>query len=227
MELLLTIASITINILLGIAMYHYANKASLSASKRLFVRIESVLVLAAWAIIVLWLAHHAYFAEKTRPPHIVLVQLSVLTLGVLLLFSKTFKRILRAIPLYWTVGIQVTRMLGGLFIIAHFQGKVPGSFAYPAGIGDILTGLTAPFVAYGYYRNPQKARPFIYAWNIFGLLDFFDALALGGIISPKAITTLPLVIIPVFGVPRNFVLHLYTFWQLRQNAKHHIVSARQ
>lgn len=219
MELTLTIASITLNTLLWIAIYYYAKKAPLSASRVLFVRIKSGIILATWAATVLALAHSGFFGEGSQQPHIAMAQLSVLLIGLILLFSKTFKAVLRAIPLYWTVGVQLSRILGGLFIIAHFQGKVPGSFAYPAGIGDILIGITAPFVAYAYYKNREKARPYVYVWNILGVLDLLDALVLGSIISPPAISTLPLVIIPAFGVPRNFVLHVYTFWQLRKSGQ--------
>lgn len=224
METLLTIASITINTLLWIAIYHYTKKTSLSVSRVLFVRIKSGIILAAWAATILLLAHSNFFSEGGQPPRIAIAQLSILLIGLLLLFSKTFKAVLRAIPLYWTVGVQAFRILGGLFIVAHFQGKIPGSFAYPVGIGDILVGITAPFVAYAYYKDKEKARPYVYAWNIFGVLDFFDALALGSIISPSAITTLPLVIIPAFGVPRNFALHMYTFWQLRKNGQDRILA---
>src|SRR6516164_9057442 len=30
----------------------------------------------------------------------------------------------------------------------YFQGELPGVFAIPAGVGDVLTGLFAPLVAY-------------------------------------------------------------------------------
>lgn len=222
METLLTITSITINALIWVTIYYYAQKTPLSQAKIRLVRILSALVLAGWAAIVLTLAHRNFFADNSQPPHIIDASILPLLSGLLLLFSKTFRDILRTIPLYLTVGIQVVRILGGLFIIAYFQGKIPASFAFPAGIGDILTGITAPFVAYFYYKNPEKAKPYVYTWNIFGVLDFFDALALGNLINPPYISMLPLVIIPAFGVPRNFVLHMYTFWQLRKDGQRRV-----
>jgi len=218
-ETVLTTVSITINVLIWVAIYYYAKRASLSAAKVRFVRIKSAIVLAAWAVVVLTLAHSDFFADNSQPPHIMYAFMLPLLLGIGLLFSKTFRTVLRAIPAYWTILIQFARILGGLFIIAHFQGKLPGSFAYPAGIGDMIAGIAAPFVAYFYYKNPQKARPYVYAWIVFGILDFVDALVLGNVLAPPYIATLPLVVIPAFGVPREFLLQIYTLWQLRTDAQ--------
>jgi hypothetical protein len=33
---------------------------------------------------------------------------------------------------------------GGVSLVRYFEGQLPGVFAIPAGIGDILTGIFAP-----------------------------------------------------------------------------------
>jgi hypothetical protein len=43
--------------------------------------------------------------------------------------------------------IQTFRILGGVFLVRYFQGELPGVFAIPAGVGDVLTGLFALLVA--------------------------------------------------------------------------------
>lgn len=226
METFLTITSVALNALVWIAIFTYAKKASLSTAKVRLVRVTSAILLAAWAAAVLTLAHRNFFADNNQPPHIMYAFALPLLVGLGLLFSKTFKAVLRAIPVYWTILIQFARTLGGLFVLAHLQGKLPGSFAYPAGIGDMIAGITAPFVAYFYYKNPAKARPYVYAWIVFGVLDFVDALVLGNVLAPPYISKLPLVVIPAFGVPREFVLQVYTLWQLGKNGQNKVQTAK-
>jgi hypothetical protein len=104
----------------------------------------------------------------------------------------------------------------------HVQGVLPGNFALPAGIGDTLTGLTAPVVAYWVYKQGKGARLIASLWNIFGTLDLLNALTLGALANlhvqtePAAalLAALPFVLIPAFGVPRGLLLHGYTFWLL-------------
>jgi hypothetical protein len=42
---------------------------------------------------------------------------------------------------------------------------------WPAGIGDIATGLLAPVVGLAYARAPRKAAALVAAWNVFGILE--------------------------------------------------------
>ncbi len=113
------------------------------------------------------------------------------------------------------------RVLGGVFLIGYVQGLLPGIFALPAGIGDVLTGITAPLVAYWSYKNGKGARLIAYIWSSFGVLDLVNALTLGTLANlikteptTALLAALPFVLIPAFGVPRALLLHGYTFWLL-------------
>src|SRR5262249_44584082 len=53
---------------------------------------------------------------------------------------------------------------------------LPGLFAFPAGFGDMATGVTAPWIVLGLVRNPSFAASRRYViWNILGILDFVVA----------------------------------------------------
>jgi len=52
---------------------------------------------------------------------------------------------------------------------------VPAGFAYPAGIGDALTGIFAPIVALMVAQNRPHALKWAVAWNLFGTLDLIVA----------------------------------------------------
>lgn len=116
------------------------------------------------------------------------------------------------------VTIQVGRVVGAVFLILLTRGQLPPLFALPAGLGDIATGLAAPFVARRLHEPGGRSSALI--WNMFGLLDLVVALALGATINPgpgqlfpttpSAVPTteFPLALIPAFYVPLSMVLHI-------------------
>ncbi len=164
-----------------------------------------------------WLAATPLLAQSGffRGVGIPLALVLTLLFGFVLMFSQTFRKLLTITPMHWIIGIQVFRVLGGIWLIGYAQGQLPGLFALPAGIGDTLTGLTAPLVAYWSYKNGKGARLIAYIWCTFGTLDLLDALTLANLSNSTAlIGVLPFVLIPAFGVPRSLVLHGYTFWLL-------------
>jgi hypothetical protein len=97
----------------------------------------------------------------------------------ILLRSKRIGEVLDAMPASWLIGLQVYRVFGGIFLVGWARGVVPGLLALPAGIGDVTTGLLALPVAYLLAaRNSGAGRAGV-AWNIFGLVDFAVAVAVG------------------------------------------------
>ncbi|MBI5946441.1 MAG: hypothetical protein HY864_18925 [Chloroflexi bacterium] len=146
-----------------------------------------------------------------------------LVIGYLFLFaSKSFQENVDSIPPHWIIGVQLYRILGIDFLILYFQHQIPGEFALPAGIGDMLIGITAPLVAYLYFRRHPSARTAAIIWNIAGIFDLTLAVTLGVLSSPgplqllaiqspnELITAYPLVLVPVFAVPLSILLHLFS-----------------
>ena len=166
------------------------------------------------------------------PSKIPLIQFGVLApiAFVLLLFFfwQPFRRTVEAIPQQWLVGIQLYRLEGAIVLILYAMGKLPAQFALPAGIGDVLTGLAAPFVALAIIRKSPNADKLLRRWNLFGLADLAVALTTGFLTSPSPIQLLarnhpnelisqyPLVIVPVFLVPIAILLHLASLHKLKQ-----------
>ncbi len=135
-------------------------------------------------------------------------------------------RLVGSVSVRTIVGVQAYRVAGVVFIIAWLQGRVPGVFAVPAGVGDVAVGLAAPFVAAGVAARRHSTRACA-AWNALGVLDLALAVTLGALTSPSPfqafatgdpnylISRLPLVLIPVFAVPLSVLLHLATARRLR------------
>jgi len=170
--------------------------------------IGSALVAAAWLVGVFLLGGAG---NDVLPPRIPVALGATLLLGYVLLLSPTFGRIVAAVPQHWLIGIQVFRVLGSVWLVRYFAGGLPGLFALPAGIGDVATGLLAPFVAYAWYRGKPYARSAAIAWNLFGMADLVNAVVLSTLTNGGAGgIVFPLVLIPAYGVPRAFLIHSYS-----------------
>jgi hypothetical protein len=116
------------------------------------------------------------------------------------------------------VALQVWRVVGVVFLILLSRGQLPALFALPAGLGDIATGLAAPFVARRLHGPAGRSSAII--WNMFGLLDLIVAIGLGATINPGPVqlfhitpsavlmTEFPMALIPTFLVPLSMALHL-------------------
>ena len=178
------------------------------ARRRLWM-IGSAVVFAAWLFGVVLLAGDNFFRNDVLPPRIPTALLMTLAVGYLLLLSQTFRDIIAAIPQHWLIGIQTFRILGGVFLVRYFEGQLPGIFAIPAGVGDVLTGILAPLVAYWWFSAKPYARAAAIAWNLFGMADLVNAVTLGVLTGGGGIV-FPIVLIPVYAVPRAFLIHSFS-----------------
>ena len=182
--------------------------------------IGSAVVAAVWLIGVFLLGAGNVFRNDVLTTRIPIAIGATLLVGYLLLLSPTFRRIVDAVPQHWLIGIQTFRILGGLFLVRYFAGELPGLFALPAGIGDLATGLLAPFVAYAWYRGKPYARGVAIAWNLFGMADLVNAVALGALTGGGGGIVFPIVLVPVYGVPRAFLIHSYSLIGLLGKTSH-------
>jgi hypothetical protein len=154
----------------------------------------------------------------------------------LILFSLAFwtvgpfRDFVMSMDLSVMAGIQAWRFAGLGFIALYVYGVLPGLFAWPAGLGDMAIGVTAPFVILALKRHPAfAAGKLFWAWNLLGVLDLVVAVSLGALsaalgigISAQVVSfpmaKLPLVIIPTFLVPLFLMLHFASFLQARRLA---------
>ena len=148
-----------------------------------------------------------------------------------LMSSRRIAAAVDAAPVAWLIALQVYRLIGGNFIFLWLYGAIPGVFAVPAGIGDMLVGLFAIPVALYLASGRPGGVALAVAWNIFGILDLVDALALGFLSSPGPLqalaldhpyvltTSYPTVMTPVFAVPLSLILHGLSLWQLLRRAR--------
>ena len=112
--------------------------------------------------------------------------------------------------------LHSTRHLGMMFLTrgATYPG-LPLEFAYPAAFGDLLTAIIA-FVAIPLVlRGSRMAKPVVWTFNIFGIVDLLAAIATATIYNAP-IAMGPAYWIPAFWVPLLLVTHYVTFLLLWQ-----------
>ena len=191
----------------------------------------AVAVLAAWLAVVLVLgANDAFVGPRGTPPFAVLTGFAAPIVAAFLAFR--FSTRLRA----WVLGIeprlfvsiQAWRFGGLAFLSLYAHGILPGFFAWPAGLGDMAIGVTAPWVLTRLTESPAfLSSPAFVRWNLLGLLDLFVAVTLGGLgaflgaegsVTTAPMGMLPLVVIPVFLVPLFIMMHFAALAQARRRA---------
>jgi hypothetical protein len=151
--------------------------------------------------------------------------------------SSTFRETVLKADLRLLTAIQAWRAGGLAFLALNANGVLPGQFAWPAGLGDMAIGVTAPWVALALVQNPRfvKSR-FFAAWNLLGILDLVVAVSMGAIssgfvpglapsVTTAAMARLPLVLIPAFLVPLFVMLHVAALVQARRDASVESLSA--
>ncbi len=185
--------------------------------------------LMVWLLIVLHLAQAGVFRPRpgvAAPALPLAIAIPVVIGLVLLTRSGAVAAAVDAAPLSWLVAIQVYRVFGANFLVLWAAGRLPGAFAIPAGIGDVLVGLLALPVALYVQSGARGGQFAAYAWNLLGLTDFVVAIGTGFLTTPGRFQALaldrpntllgayPLVMIPAFTVPLSLILHGLSLWQL-------------
>jgi hypothetical protein len=140
--------------------------------------------------------------------------------------SSNFRRYILTRDIRFLTMLQSWRVIGFGFLLLYASGSLPALFAWPAGVGDFLIGLSAPLMVLALMRRPDFAHGagFI-VWNLLGLLDFVGAagsatLASGaiagmvdGALTSAAMEVWPLSLFPAFIVPLFAFLHFTVLLQ--------------
>ena len=209
---------------------HPAEPRSTVPSKTMILVAASVV---AWFAIVAVLGARGGFVTPSGVPPLpillgVLTPLAVFFAAYLL--SRTIREFVLAIDPRLMMAMQAWRFAGLGFLALYAHGVLPGFFAWPAGLGDIAIGMTAPWLLAVLMRQPSFAasRTFV-IWNLLGILDLVVALATGALgtilvagagagVTTAAMAQMPLVLIPAFFVPVFFALHAAALLQARRLA---------
>ncbi|MDQ3837104.1 MAG: hypothetical protein M3270_09255 [Thermoproteota archaeon] len=117
------------------------------------------------------------------------------------------------------IAVQSYRIGGVLFLWGMTQGILDPAFAIPAGVGDILIGVTAIPFAIFLWKGYSWSKYAVVVWSVLGIADLVDAVTLGRITSPdfstSTMATFPWILVPTVAVPLALALHGITLSRLR------------
>jgi hypothetical protein len=195
--------------------------------------------LPVWLVVIAWAALSIilnFLGVLANPPDKPPIPLLISVIGPPTLFAIAYSLSARvrtlslSLDLRLLTAMQGWRIIGAMFLVLMTFRLLPGTFAWPAGVGDFIVGAYAPFVVLVMSRQTTGWRKHVVLLNVLGLLDFVGAIG-GGVLAGSSpigilrgdITTdimqrLPLSLIPTFGVPFWIILHIISLIKVRKLA---------
>ncbi|MBL0212811.1 MAG: hypothetical protein IPQ07_02895 [Myxococcales bacterium] len=129
------------------------------------------------------------------------------------------KRILDGLDLRVVIAVHLVRIpIGALFLWEHAAGRLPATFAYRAGLGDIAVGV----LAIGAIAAVSRSR-LVLTWSIVGLVDIvlvlvtaqYLVLVAGDPLMLAAFSRLPYPLLPTLVVPVVIATHILVIARCR------------
>jgi len=193
-----------------------------------------------WLIVTLWAATSFMLARNgafVEPPDALPLRLMAAVMIPVGLFLGAYTLIpavrtwVAGLDLGLVVAVQTWRVLGIAFVFLWGLGSLPATFAIPAGVGDVAVGVFAVYVTLAVARKTPDWPARVRLLTIVGILDFMLAfgtatlsgegrlLQLASAPLPVLMQTLPMAMIPTFGVPFFMILHLIAWLKLPVQAR--------
>lgn len=179
------------------------------------------IVIWLWLIAAFLVGHYGLL-QKIPMPAVQGVLLGLTALILLVYFKTTALRAwISSLDLRALVALHVTRFVGIYFLLLYNRGELPYAFAVPGGWGDIVVATLALLIVFVPLQDATRLRA-ITIWNVIGFVDIalvvFTAGRLGmeNAWQMRALTYLPLSLLPTFLVPLIIATHVILFSRLRR-----------
>ena len=181
-------------------------------------------VFLAWGAVMAWVCLSG-LALRLGLAGQALVPLCWITPTAILLLNRRWFTA-HALSQRWLVGLQVWRAIGGAFLLEMSRGNLPGVFAYPAGVGDLIVAGAALLALRASRGGSGVPRPWVVAVLVLGMLDFASAFFFGFTSNegpqqlffpevPNRVLAFPTGMVPMFLVPCAIFFHALSWLKLR------------
>jgi hypothetical protein len=186
------------------------------------------IVIAAWLAFTGALAARGVLLNFSAvPPRLAIVVLPPVLLALAVGFGGIADGVLRALPPRWPVAAQVFRV--GVEVLLWqlaAAGLIARMMTFRGANFDILTGLTAPLVAWLAFRGGRVSRRAVVLWNAAGLALLLNVVLRGLLSAPTPFRMLvtdppntivarfPVVWLPGFFVATALLLHAASLRQM-------------
>lgn len=177
------------------------------------------LALAGWLAILGIAAQRGFFALfSTLPPRVALAIVPSLVAMLVLAFLPATRRLASALPKAWLLAPQAFRILIEVVLWQlAVQHRVPRQMTFEGSNFDVLTGLSAPVIAWAAARG--LSRRWIVLWNWAGLALLTNVVVTALLAAPtrfqvlhtdppnRIIGSFPYIWLPCFAVTAAYFLH--------------------
>jgi hypothetical protein len=175
-----------------------------------------LLALGVWFAIAIVLSLLAPPPAVGGPARFAIILGPVVVLTALYFGVRSFRDALSLLPLRVLVGAHVVRAVVGVtFLVIGRRGGLPVEFANPAGYGDLAAGLGAAILLFVPNWRRRGVALAVGAFCLFGIADFVNVQrvvialqAQGRQAEFGAMAGPPLAVVPYFGVPLLWFLHI-------------------
>jgi hypothetical protein len=182
--------------------------------------------LSVWLLYIVVIARSGVLADFSLPPRVpLLVVIPAIAAAIVITGRSNFKEVLRQTPLHWPVYMQSFRIMVELLIYGAFvDGVFPERVTFKGLNYDILSGLSAPVVAYLYQRGSISGMTLL-VWNVIAMVIlgatvysfastyyFSDYLATSG---SADFVRLPYLLLAAVLLPVAVFLHVFSLRQLK------------
>lgn len=175
-------------------------------------------VLVLWLAAVIFGAASGYLAKLYMPFVALIVAATIVAPTVWYFASPRFRTVVEDVGHYRIMLFHIWRIPAALLFFWYgFQGLLPSAFWILAGTGDLIAGSYALYLAV----RPESSKTY-WSFHRFGFADFLVAVGTGLTFTllqdPRMgpIASLPLALIPLFGVGVSGASHLMAFDMLRR-----------
>lgn len=174
----------------------------------------ATLVVITWGLTVFLAGYYNLFKNTALPifgATVIAIQVSLI---LLYLYNRPFREFSNAIPLSAIAIFHSWRIIAG-WLFLMYAGLLPDAFINNAAYGDIIAGFLGLLVII-----LGRLKWTYLLFNILGLLDFLLAVGTGltltllGNDDMRHIATLPLILIPLFGVPISGFTHFISLYRI-------------
>lgn len=209
--------------------YFALKSAQNEKNNKLTIRVSLVLIL--WLAFTAVLSANEFFLVVDVLPPRFFMLLSIPLIGIIILFSRSKSRaIIKRIPIttlsyLHIIRVPVEMVLWWLFL----AGTIPQLMTFEGGNLDILSGITAPFVAIFLVGMKRKRRIAAIIWNLLTLGLLFNIIIHAVLSLPFpfqqlafdmpniALLYFPYVWLPAFIVPTVMFAHFVSLLKLFDN----------
>ena len=195
----------------------------------LFITASVLIILTALHAV---LAFNNFYLTNTNPPRFPLAPFPTIVILLMLFFVFTARKGISVNSLQLLTVLSLVRIPVELVLLWLYQhGQVPQLMTFEGRNFDILSGLTAPLVAWLGFRGGKINRPLLIVWNLFafGLLLNIVTNAILSLETPfqqfafdqpnRGVLYFPFIWLPAIIVPIVFVSHIVSLWQLSKRFK--------